>query len=242
MNKPSSHTEWTIGNPNFGTVNVEPTTGKKVTGWTPGEAPPIQFMNWLFYNLDQWAKYLEAKTDEQSASIDLIKSSLFTTNLVQELPVGLCNGSNVNFTVTNLPSSPTNTFVFKDSLLVPRSEYTLTGRNIIFNGGSAPDAGSEVEALYVVQTGYSAQQNTVAPGATPRVENRVVTTAEIAAKQLVLHYAPFEPTATSLDLITEGPQFYGADFIIAGNVLSWSGLALDGVISANDKLRILYFI
>lgn len=58
--RPSSTNDWTVGNPNFGTVTVEPTSGKKETGWTPGEPPPNQIMNWLFYNADQWIKYLDS--------------------------------------------------------------------------------------------------------------------------------------------------------------------------------------
>ena len=243
MNRPSSHTDWTIGNTNFGTVNIEPTTGKKITGWTPGEAPPIQFLNWLFYNDDQWAKYFESVTDAHTAQIAAIQNSIFSTNLAQEVPSGTANGVNANFTLSQPPSSPTNTFVFIDSTLVPRSEYTLTGRNIVFNGGSIPASGSDVQSIYVIQTGFSGQAMSTAPaGSIPKVQNITVSAAQIAAKQVLLSYAPFDPTATSLDLITEGPQSYGADFTITGNVLSWNGLALDGVIITGDKLRILYFI
>lgn len=60
MSKPTSTPDWTISNPNFGTVTIEPTSGKKITGWTSGERPSYQNMNWLIYNIDQWIKYLDA--------------------------------------------------------------------------------------------------------------------------------------------------------------------------------------
>ena len=60
MSKPVSKPEWTVGSPSFGTVTIEPTSGKKLTGWTAGERPPFQTMNWLFYNIDQWIKYFDA--------------------------------------------------------------------------------------------------------------------------------------------------------------------------------------
>lgn len=243
MSAPSTNLDWTLGNPNFGTITVEPTSGKKQTGWTPGEPPPSEYMNWLFYNTDQWIKYLKSAADSQAAAIATLQASLFSTNMVQEIPTGTADGSNANFTLTQSPSSPTNTFVYVDSALVPRLEYTITGRNIVFNGGSIPEASSTVQAIYVIQTGFSGQNNSVAgSGATPKVENRVITSGELASKQIILTYAPFDPTATSLDLITEGPQSYGTDFTITGNVLTWSSLGLDGVVTLGDKLRILYFI
>jgi len=61
--KPSSHINWTDGAP----VKVqEPTSGKKLLGWAFKERPPFEFMNWLFFRLDEWAKYFESVTDELS--------------------------------------------------------------------------------------------------------------------------------------------------------------------------------
>lgn len=57
---PASNADWTVGNSSFGSVTIEPTSGKKTTGWTPAERPSPQFMNWLFYNQDQWIKYLNS--------------------------------------------------------------------------------------------------------------------------------------------------------------------------------------
>lgn len=59
MAKPSSYPDWTVSNPNFGMVTIEPTGGKKITGWTSNEKPPFQTVNWLFYNIDQWIKYFD---------------------------------------------------------------------------------------------------------------------------------------------------------------------------------------
>lgn len=69
--KPASKPDWTVGNPDFGTVTIEPSGGKKQTGWTPSERPPSQFFNWLFYNLDQWVKYFESVVDEGVAGTAL---------------------------------------------------------------------------------------------------------------------------------------------------------------------------
>ena len=61
--KPSSKPQWTVGNPDFGTITVEPSAGKKEAGWLPDERPPREFMNWLFFNIGEWIDYFEGVTD-----------------------------------------------------------------------------------------------------------------------------------------------------------------------------------
>jgi len=63
MAKPVSKPDWTVGNPDFGTVTVEPTAQKKEDGWFADERPPREFFNWLFYIIDAWIKYFEGVTD-----------------------------------------------------------------------------------------------------------------------------------------------------------------------------------
>ena len=64
MAKPSSKPAWTVGNPSFGTVTVEPSAGKKQNGWDIAERPARQFMNWLFFNIGEWIDYFETTTDD----------------------------------------------------------------------------------------------------------------------------------------------------------------------------------
>jgi hypothetical protein len=250
MPAPSSNLDWTVGNPNFGTVTVEPTTGKKLTGWTPGEAPPIQVMNWLFYQTDQWIKYLNSQVGAGvtnlaalQAQVDTIQNSLFSTNMVQEVPSGTADGSNALFTISQVPSNPANTFVFANSLLVPKAEYSIAGKNITFGGGYVPAAGTDILVIYVIQTGFSGQTVSTGPsGQTSRVETRVVTSGEISAQQLTLAAAPFDGTQVLIDVIEDGPQAYGIDFTVSGNVVQWAGLDLGPAISAGSVLRIQYFV
>lgn len=67
MAKPASKPIWTVGNPDFGTITVEPSAAKKEAGWLPDERPPREFMNWLFYNIGEWIDYFEGVTDTFSA-------------------------------------------------------------------------------------------------------------------------------------------------------------------------------
>lgn len=59
--KPTDHIDWTDGS--TPTKVVEPSVGKKLLGWIAGERPAFQFMNWLFWQTDNWDKYEETVTD-----------------------------------------------------------------------------------------------------------------------------------------------------------------------------------
>jgi len=72
-------------------------------------------------------------------------------------------------------------------------------------------------------------------------EFRVITGGEATAKQLTLNNIPVNPTEVLVDVINGGPQERGVDFTITGNVFSWSGLALDGVLTSGDRIRLVYF-
>lgn len=61
LSKPTTKTDWTLGEP---AKVVEPSAGKKLLGWVALERPPFEFMNFLFFNTDEWVKYLESITDE----------------------------------------------------------------------------------------------------------------------------------------------------------------------------------
>lgn len=70
--KPSDHIDWTDGSPSKIT---EPSSGKKLLGWTAGERPAFQYMNWLFWQLNNWDEYFETVTDlliAQAPSYDAV--------------------------------------------------------------------------------------------------------------------------------------------------------------------------
>ena len=78
MAKPTSKPEWTVGNPSFGTVTIEPSAGKKQTGWTAGERPPFQFMNWLFWIINDWIDYFETTTDSLIVQLGIYDAQVGT--------------------------------------------------------------------------------------------------------------------------------------------------------------------
>lgn len=61
MAKPSSKPLWTKTN---AVDRVEPSGAKKEDGWNTSEAPPHEFMNWLFYNIGvEWLEYFDTEID-----------------------------------------------------------------------------------------------------------------------------------------------------------------------------------
>lgn len=63
MAEPTEFLDWTVGNPDFGTITVEPSAGKKQAGWFPDERPPRETWNWTIWITDQWIKYFKTQVD-----------------------------------------------------------------------------------------------------------------------------------------------------------------------------------
>ena len=127
---------------------------------------------------------------------------------------------------------------------------------------SAVIDGTEIKLLYgTTSTGTPAEMkwtlkrwsdNPGGPGGIPsysssgggggnfKVEYRTLTAGEITAKSITLAETPAVAAETALDIVTGNAQEYGTDFTVAANVLSWNGLALDGVLIAGNQLRVMY--
>jgi len=59
--KPTAKLNWTLTNPS---VRVEPSVGKKESGYAANERPTYEEFNWALFNLSEWENYLEEATDE----------------------------------------------------------------------------------------------------------------------------------------------------------------------------------
>lgn len=73
-----------------------------------------------------------------------------------------------------------------------------------------------------------------------KTEFRTITAGEAAAKQLTLAEVPLFPMEVILMLKGGSVQFYGDDYSVAVNVLSWNALDLDGLLADGDKIIIQY--
>jgi hypothetical protein len=63
---------------------------------------------------------------------------------------------------------------------------------------------------------------------------------DIAAKQILLSPAPSSPGDVILEIIGGTTQVNGVDFDVTGNVLSWAGLGLDGILDDTDTIIVRY--
>lgn len=77
-------------------------------------------------------------------------------------------------------------------------------------------------------------------GAIWNTETRTLTGGEVAAKQLTLGATPTTPSEVAVTLYGGGRQKYSVDYTVAGAVVSWNALGLDGLVSAGDTLFIDY--
>lgn len=72
------------------------------------------------------------------------------------------------------------------------------------------------------------------------VNRFTLTPTDITNKFVTLTSAPTLSTSTVLNIIGGVVQDYGTDFSVSGSQLSWSGLFLDGVLIAGDKLIVQF--
>lgn len=98
-------------------------------------------------------------------------------------------------------------------------------------------AGSNIT---ITPTGNDLTIAATSGGSSLNIEYRTVTSGENTAKQLTLAMTPSQPTLVILGIASAPTQVYGTDFTVSGNILSWSGTALDGILSTGDQLLIEY--
>lgn len=154
----------------------------------------------------------------------------------QETLGGTSDGINDTFgPLTYVPSTADSIAVFLDGVLLQDSEWTLSGANIVIT--VPPLTGQKVLAYYTTEGGASLPSIT---GIYKVEGNRQLTSGEALAKQITLLATPGIPSEVVLDIQGGGAAFYGTDFTISGNILTWNGLALDGILATGDRLRIIY--
>jgi len=107
-----------------------------------------------------------------------------------------------------------------------------SGPAVTISAGSGISVSSLANNITITNTGS---------GSSEVVEYRTISSGEAAAKSLTLSSTPMTAANVLLDIISGCSQEYGADFTVSVDVLSWSGLALDGILAAGDILRIAYF-
>lgn len=92
-----------------------------------------------------------------------------------------------------------------------------------------------LSALDWVQTSGAASQSY-------SVEYRTLTAQEELDKQIQLAVTPTEPNRTLLDILEGGgTATLGVDFDVIGDILSWAGGPLDGLLTEGDQIRVVFY-
>lgn len=108
------------------------------------------------------------------------------------------------------------------------SLYAKTDKKLYYQD----DTGTE----YLIATGGGGG------GAAYNVEYFAIDAGEAAAKAVTLSGTPTAPTAVLFDVIDGGSaQVYSLDFTVSGNIVSWAGGRLDGILAEADELRIVWY-
>lgn len=140
MAKPTSYLDWTVGNPNFATVTVEPSVLKKQAGWLPNERPPREYMNWALWKTDEWIKYIDGVLDADIASFDFIVGSgpNMTPTLQQALNEAVAGNRILvteNYTVnTTITTASNNVGIFFRPGVTYSKGTASVGLEILHNG------------------------------------------------------------------------------------------------------------
>lgn len=179
----------------------------------------------------------------QSVDVFYIADSTNSVVGMQETPSGTVDGVNDTFLLSANPPYKAAVLVFVDGLLLSGNEWSLvqsfSSSSIVFDSGSIPQVAQSVYVMYFTLDGIGGGGG---GGETSKVEYRTISVGEAAAKSITLADTPISATKVLLDVKGVGPQFYGDDFTVSGNILSWSGLDLDLLpVVSGDKFRILYF-
>lgn len=122
--------------------------------------------------------------------------------------------------------APKITTTQRQSLVLDVSEVVFDLDESIFYGGDGTTIGG-------FPIGQGVQTSLV-----PQIVT--LTQTDIDNKYITLNITPIVPESLTVSPVGGPEQLYGIDYEITGNILSWDGLGLDGILDNTDKLIIRY--
>ena len=129
-----------------------------------------------------------------------------------------------------LSSASTSLEIWNHNFQLPLVDYY--GSGVYFNAGGGNNQ------LNGVADPTSSQQAATKNYCDTTGRPYPLSPTDITNKYVTLNRVPNNPAATILQVVGGIAQGYGPDFIVSGNQLSWSGLFLDGVLTAGDQLLV----
>ena len=143
--------------------------------------------------------------------------------------------TNKQITLSKTPAQSDMTMwdVISGSAQTYSDDFTVTGNTLSWSGKgpeSFLQAGDICRVVYVYQVTEVELY----------VEYVTFDNTMITNKEVQLQFTPSDPANVTWAIISGSEQTYLSDFTISGNVLSWAGKPLDGILSVGDSCRIAY--
>lgn len=146
--KPATYLNWVPdGSPS---KQVQPPNAQMQSGWTAGEAPPMEYMNWLFYTSDQWIQWLDQLSSQtniapaQQQAMRLINGGSWSYNIT---PSNLLAWSSAfNLAMPGIPDA--NNQVAAGSVALTTGQIAYVQANIPFSTtGSTTNGSNQLTSL-----------------------------------------------------------------------------------------------
>lgn len=107
--------------------------------------------------------------------------------------------------------------------------------------GPAGPQGEAASITAVFPLNYNPATGELSFAQTTRVEYRALTASEVLQKRIELLHPLTDPSSVSIDIRNaDAAPWPGLDFSVIGQAISWAGKGLDGVLEADDKVRVIY--
>lgn len=161
MAAPNTFLNWTDGSaPNV----LQPPSSLQVSGWMAGQAPPFEYMNWLFWLTDQWIQYF--------AGLNAGSNPIFNCRLLTSGNFNYVNSSGVltwssaiDISVPNIPDSY-NSLAAGNCTLTDGDVGYITLNIPVIAIGNTTTSSDQLTNLTITQ-GISVGMQIFGPGITP---------------------------------------------------------------------------
>jgi len=137
MGKPTSYVDWANGSASYRT---EPSSGKKGTGFVYQEYPPGDELNWLFYNVGLWTRWLGNSVFKDFATV-----GSGTYDDYADINAAVAGGASKIILTSDIEVTTQQTFSINDGIIIGN------GYSILQTTGAA------IHMLYV--SGYNCRIN-----------------------------------------------------------------------------------
>lgn len=158
---------------------IEPTEGKKNTGWISEEPPPFQFMNWVQNLFGEWTKYFDDTGELQTFNDDVVRNQVQVINFDTEFVTGNLIDMDLNtVAITQVPFNTDHLTTIGDlateiqsnadvltAIVNPDNdrEVIITGNNKTVLIANISITGGASQAVAVIRESIAFIQGTVTP-------------------------------------------------------------------------------